>query len=98
MQGPEKNSYKEFDNEKKIPAARKFPSPPITFLMVRPLVLQYSVCFQHFTKWNLGILSNLTLASFRSARVKGSENQLSDYMTTEPGLVRDPDIVSRYSG
>ena len=27
MQGPEKNSYKEFDNEKKIPAARKFPSP-----------------------------------------------------------------------
>lgn len=44
------------------------------------------------------MLSNLTLASFRSARVKGSENQLSDYMTTEPGLVRDPDIVSRYSG
>ena len=23
-----KNSYKEFNNEKKIPAARKFPSPP----------------------------------------------------------------------
>ena len=23
-----KNSYKEFDNEKKVPAARKFPSPP----------------------------------------------------------------------
>ena len=35
MQGPEKNSYKDFDNEKKT---RKFPSPaPITFLMVRPL-------------------------------------------------------------
>ena len=37
MQGPEKNSYKEFDNEKnscgsKIP----LPPPPITFLMVRP--------------------------------------------------------------
>ena len=32
-----KNSYKEFDN-KKIPVARKFPTPPppITFLMVRP--------------------------------------------------------------
>ena len=30
------NSYKEFNNEKKIPAARKFPFPPITFLMVRP--------------------------------------------------------------
>ena len=30
-----KNSYKEFDNEKKIPAARKFPSP-ITFPMALP--------------------------------------------------------------
>ena len=29
MLWPKKNSYKEFDNEKKIP-------PPITFLMVRP--------------------------------------------------------------
>ena len=28
---PKKNSYKEFDNEKKIPAARKFPSPPHNF-------------------------------------------------------------------
>ena len=38
MQRPKKNSCKEFDNEKKNPAARKFPSPPpsITFLMVRP--------------------------------------------------------------
>ena len=36
MLWPKKNSYKEFDNEKKIPAARKFPSPLITFLMVRP--------------------------------------------------------------
>ena len=32
MQWPKKNSYKEFDNEKKIPAARKFPSlPPHNF-------------------------------------------------------------------
>ena len=31
MQGPEKNSYKEFDNEKKIPAARKSPPPPHNF-------------------------------------------------------------------
>ena len=40
MLRPKKNSYKEFDNEKKIPAARKFPTPPppITFLMVHPLV------------------------------------------------------------
>ena len=28
MLWPKKNSYKEFDKEKKIPAARKFPSPP----------------------------------------------------------------------
>ena len=26
-----KNSYKEFDDEKKIPAARKFPPPPHNF-------------------------------------------------------------------
>ena len=32
---PKKNSYKEFDNEKKIAAARKSLTP-ITFLMVRP--------------------------------------------------------------
>ena len=37
MLRPKTNSYKEFDNEKKIPAAQKFPTPtPITFLMVRP--------------------------------------------------------------
>ena len=27
MLWPKKNSYKEFDNEKKIPAARKCPTP-----------------------------------------------------------------------
>ena len=27
MLWPKTNSYKEFDNEKKIPAVRKFPSP-----------------------------------------------------------------------
>ena len=32
-----KKLYKEFDNEKNIPAAWKFSTPsPITFLMVRP--------------------------------------------------------------
>ena len=36
MQGPEKNSYKEFDNEKNS-CSSKIPLPPITFLMVRPL-------------------------------------------------------------
>ena len=37
MLRPKKNSYKEFDNEKKIPAAQKLATPtPITFLMVRP--------------------------------------------------------------
>ena len=28
MLRPKKNSYKEVDNEKKIPAAKKFPNPP----------------------------------------------------------------------
>ena len=37
MQGPEKNSYKEFDNEKKFLQLENSPPPPITFLMVRPL-------------------------------------------------------------
>ena len=37
MLTPKQYSYKEFDDEKKIPAARKFPTlPPVTFLMVRP--------------------------------------------------------------
>ena len=33
---PKKKLYKEFDKEKKIPPAQKFPTRPITFLMVRP--------------------------------------------------------------
>ena len=37
MQGPEKNSYKEFDNKKKfLQLENSPPPPPITFLMVRP--------------------------------------------------------------
>ena len=39
MQGPEKNSYKEFDKKKKfLRLENSPPPPPITFLMVRPLV------------------------------------------------------------
>ena len=35
---------------KKIPAARKFPTPPITFLMVRPLVeVQTNAGYIHAT-------------------------------------------------
>ena len=40
MLWPKKNSYKEFDNEKKFQRLENsptHPSPPITFLMVRPL-------------------------------------------------------------
>ena len=38
MQWPKKNSYKEFDNEKKFLLLENSPPlPPITFLMVRPL-------------------------------------------------------------
>ena len=41
MLWPKKNSCNQFDNEKKIPAAQKFPSTPITFLMVRPLAITF---------------------------------------------------------
>ena len=43
MQWPKKNSYKEFDNEKKFLRPAKFCSPPITFLMVGPLLLKTAV-------------------------------------------------------
>ena len=38
MQGPEKNSYKEFGSEKKFLQVENSPPPPITFLVVRPLL------------------------------------------------------------
>ena len=44
MQGPEVNSYKEFDDEKKFLTLENSPPPPsITFLMVGPLkkVMEY---------------------------------------------------------
>ena len=37
MLRPKKNSWKEFDNEKKFLPLENSPPPPITFLMVRPL-------------------------------------------------------------
>ena len=43
MQGPEKNSYKEFDNEKKFLRLENSPPPPITFLMVRPLAVSIDI-------------------------------------------------------
>ena len=36
MLRPKKNSYKEFDDEKKFPRLENSPPPPITFVMVRP--------------------------------------------------------------
>ena len=36
MLWPKKNSYKEFDNEKKFLRLENFPTPPISFLIVRP--------------------------------------------------------------
>ena len=41
MLWPKKNSFKEFDNEKKFLRLEDSPPPPppITFLMVRPLAL-----------------------------------------------------------
>ena len=41
-----KNSYKEFDNEKKFLLLENS-LPPITFLMVRPLVACYYYCCRH---------------------------------------------------
>ena len=41
MQGPEKNSYKEFDNEKKFLRLENSPPPLITFVMVRPLAADH---------------------------------------------------------
>ena len=43
MLWPKKNSYKEYDNEKKF--LRLENPPPITFLMVRPLAIFFSVSF-----------------------------------------------------
>ena len=45
MLWPKKNSYKEFDNEKNS-CGSKIPLPPITFLMVRPLI-HAPVCVLH---------------------------------------------------
>ena len=43
MLRPKKNSYKEFDNEKKFLRLKNSPPPPpITFLMVRPLEGSFS--------------------------------------------------------
>ena len=39
MPWPKKNSYKEFDNEKKFLRLENSSPPPITSLMVRPLLL-----------------------------------------------------------
>ena len=41
MLWPKINSYKEFDNKKKTWGSKIPLPPPITFLMVRPLVLFY---------------------------------------------------------
>ena len=41
MLWPKKNSYKEFNNKKKIPAARKFPSPPHDFSNGPSLIVKY---------------------------------------------------------
>ena len=57
MQGPEKNSYKEFDNEKKFLQLENSPPHPITFLMVRPLALVFRQEISRNTKKHPGIVS-----------------------------------------
>ena len=44
---------------KKIPAARKFPSPPITFLMVRPLRLVDDVQGNHSNQSSVTLLHTI---------------------------------------
>ena len=49
MLWPKKNSYTEFDNEKKFLRVENFPpSPPITFLMVGPLAARE----ENISAWN----------------------------------------------
>ena len=43
MQRHKKNSCKEFGNEKKFLQLENTPPPPITFLMVRPLIEVYDM-------------------------------------------------------
>ena len=52
MLWPKKNSYKEFDNEKKFPRLENSPPPPpIAYLMVRPLSLKSDQ--QQFSLYNI---------------------------------------------
>ena len=58
MLWPKKNSYKEFDNEKKFLRLENSPPPPISFLMVRPLsfkatLLTPTECANAFHSTNL---------------------------------------------
>ena len=48
MLWPKKNSYNEFDNEKKFLRLENPPFPPITFLMVRPLVKPVEISLREF--------------------------------------------------
>ena len=51
MLWPKKNSYKEFDNEKKFLRLENSP-PPISFLMVRPQVQFLCYCSSYKPNWN----------------------------------------------
>ena len=47
MLWPKKNSYKDFDNEKKFLRLENSPPPAITILMVRPLISFIVVALTH---------------------------------------------------
>ena len=58
MQGAEKNSYKEFDTEKNSCGSKIPLPPPITFLMVGPLVKKkYSLPLSHINYYFFSKLS-----------------------------------------
>ena len=65
MLRPKKNSYKEFDNEKKIPAAQKFPSPhPHNFSNGPSLTSKNTTYFWTFPESYQGsMISNVNLFS-----------------------------------
>ena len=88
MQGPEKNSYKEFDNEKKFLQLENSPPPPITFLMVRPVCDGLSR-FIHLTAtmWRRPAGTNFAFGSYIPANSHGFPGSLQIFhqISCSPG-------------
>ena len=76
MLRPKKNSYKEFDNEKKFLRLENPPTPPITFLMVLPLEKMLGLSFPRdkanclWLWWSVRISEGVRKARFDSTTNK----------------------------